>query len=589
MKKLRRFIAGFTLMELSISLLVFSLLLGGALVMTTDILTEKKIKTDQEKLAEIKEALEAFMERNDRYPCVASPTTVLGSATYGREILANCVTDTSAPGDTVRVASSGEWIRIGALPVRDLLLPDDYMQDSFGSHFTYAVTEALTSTTTFEDNGGKITLNDGTGQTISIIAAYVVLSHGLDSKGAYSSQSGASKVACGATTNLDVENCNGDTIFTRALFNRGSVAAKYFDDTLIFTNRVEPPLGTGYAEVTLPNPGSALTDFTYFISLNSMPSDWWTEVSVGGSDIRATDGNSNRLPVDVIEFTDSGSSGSGLIAVKWTGSKGSAGTDKLRIWVGNGTALPAATHTYGQYNAYPSALRAVYPSGGGNDRTSYLHHLNMVNGATAGNAAGPIDGSKATTYNGTNQYGYTNDTPNEPTSTQTHLGMFYTNSDSANQGIMGVFRGGNDFDHWVVNLHGAVAGDPVVFYANRNNNFHVDTTAGYTISTWQHATGIYGAGGACSVYLNAANVGTGTAPFIPQNTTEFTVAKGSRHNHSGAWVSDPKYFNGSLSFLRFYTGVKTLDWITYDNDMLDPADPDQSDFYGTWTWNDYTP
>src|SRR5690554_375230 len=140
MPDFRRLLRGFTLMELSISLLVLSLLMGGALVMATDIITEKKVITDQEKLAEIQKAIEAFVVRNGRLPCVASRTATLGSTTLGREVLANCATDTSEPAGTKRISD----IRIGAVPTRDLLLQDDYMVDSFGSYFTYAVTEALT-------------------------------------------------------------------------------------------------------------------------------------------------------------------------------------------------------------------------------------------------------------------------------------------------------------------------------------------------------------------------------------------------------------------------------------------------------------
>lgn len=225
-------------MELSISLLVLSLMMGGALVMTTDILTRKNIETTEEKLAVIKDALDAYVERNGKLPCPASRTTTFGSPTYGRAVLADCVADTSTPAGTIRVDNGGVFTRIGALPARDLLIRDDYMSDEFGSSFTYAVTELLTSSTEYLDAGGSMTLNDGTGVDISTDIAYVVFSHGKDAKGAYGTQSGALKVACGATANLDVENCDGDDItFTRAAYNDGSVAAKYFDDQLVFKGK----------------------------------------------------------------------------------------------------------------------------------------------------------------------------------------------------------------------------------------------------------------------------------------------------------------------------------------------------------------
>lgn len=68
------------------------------------------------------------------------------------------------------------------------------------------------------------------GAAILTDAAYFVWSAGKDHKGAPLYSTAATPVACGASTNLDVENCDDDDVFRDAPFNNGEVAAQFFDD-----------------------------------------------------------------------------------------------------------------------------------------------------------------------------------------------------------------------------------------------------------------------------------------------------------------------------------------------------------------------
>src|SRR5690606_17656094 len=149
----------------------------------------------------ITEALEDYVRANGRLPCPASRRAVAGDVTYGREVLADCG-DASEPALTKLVGG----IRIGALPFRDIWLRDTYAMDGYGNRFLYAVRVPFTTQAGFSSPTvvGTITVKDGADIDILTDAAYVVLSHGPDGKGARRGELDAASAApCGASANLD--------------------------------------------------------------------------------------------------------------------------------------------------------------------------------------------------------------------------------------------------------------------------------------------------------------------------------------------------------------------------------------------------
>jgi type II secretory pathway pseudopilin PulG len=249
-----RKIRGFSLIELSALLVV----IGLALTTMIAIAPSKQQRTIQneaiDRRAEIVDAINRYLDRNGRYPCVASNTAAPTATEFGREVLSDCVTDTSTPGSTLRVETapaSGNYVRIGAVPTRDLLLPDRYAEDGYGNRYTYIVMEGLTKASTYSATTAAITVVDGAGASVSTNAAYAVLSHGKDGKGAYRFESGNLKVACGATTNLDVENCDGDALLRLADYNDTTTTAALFYDDLTHYE----PKGTPGASPS-PSPSS---------------------------------------------------------------------------------------------------------------------------------------------------------------------------------------------------------------------------------------------------------------------------------------------------------------------------------------------
>lgn len=215
---------GMSLVELAIILVILGAVtaftMSGGSNMAN---TQSRIATDTQ-LEIIRKSLFAFYEINKRLPCPAPLTTAVGAVGFGMEA-ASCTGPTT--------------VRFGAVPVRTLGMPDGLIADSYGNRFTYAVVGDLTSASSFANAPGIIRVNDASGNAIRTDVAFFVFSHGPDGKGATRASSLTVQTACGASTNLDVENCNSDGIFREAPFNNGSVTNRFYDD---FSRWVTKPM-----------------------------------------------------------------------------------------------------------------------------------------------------------------------------------------------------------------------------------------------------------------------------------------------------------------------------------------------------------
>lgn len=242
---------GFSLLELSASLLVIALVAGFGVQMSLGAIeAARRVKT-QERLAAIRAALELYAKTQGYLPCPANRQyTPSADSNFGEEFGrpgATCVT--SAPG-VIQVGSGF----IGAVPVRSLGLPDNYAADAWDNKFTYAVSSLhVTGPGSYAGNDGTIRVfyGDRTGTNYVVTSAtnraaspptispgagatYVVVSHGPDGRGAYPLYGTAVATACstgGGDARNDVENCDDANLdFYDTAYNDGPIAATYFDD-----------------------------------------------------------------------------------------------------------------------------------------------------------------------------------------------------------------------------------------------------------------------------------------------------------------------------------------------------------------------
>lgn len=270
--------SGFTLVEVAIAAMILALVLGSAATLLINYTRATQQNETERRLDVVNEALQLFLDLNGRLPCVADPAAGIDTATFGFEVNADCSAAAVSGGQIQAVGRGGRQVRIGSIPVRTLNIPDEYIADSWGRRFTYAVTEVLATDGTFIQEDGGISIEDTVGNTLTPLggagtAHYVVVSHGAEGAGAYDIGGIVSGIACpadGAT--FDEENCDGNATFISTLLTATADNASFYDDMLIYAansnSQDEIPTGTVMA-----------------FNLGACPSGWIPFTQVGGVDV----------------------------------------------------------------------------------------------------------------------------------------------------------------------------------------------------------------------------------------------------------------------------------------------------------------
>jgi len=238
--------------------------------------------TTEDRLQQIDQALQAYFTEHGRYPCVAPLDAPLDSAGFGFEVSNDCtLADNSG---TFRAAGrGGRTVRTGAVPVRTLGLPDEYIADGWGHRYTYAITEvyAKEGSPVTNSDMGAITINDAGGNNASSEVgnlAYLLLTKGMDDRGAYD-LNGSLLLACDTASKAGV-NCSGGSSF------KNTVARSYTNDQNQFTHKAL------YRSVSLPNPcqekittsGARPKDVAYLVDTSgSMAEDGGCPPSLGAA------------------------------------------------------------------------------------------------------------------------------------------------------------------------------------------------------------------------------------------------------------------------------------------------------------------
>jgi prepilin-type N-terminal cleavage/methylation domain-containing protein len=253
---------GFSLVELSIVVLVIGIVLTMGIGAWTANLENQAHSATAQRHAAIKEALTGYLRRNSRLPCpdtnFAAPDGVENRAT---------------PGDATTACSAA----FGMLPYVTLGLARDAARDGWGHFFSYHVSNAnitaassgnwsantdWTRTAWFRPgNAGLITVNDRSGATVTPIATGVVtivVSHGRNGLGAYT-VGGTRNTLPSAGTDEEANTNGGTTYFRRELTTDDAATGGPFDDHLLFlsANDLLEPL---FRDGTLRAPAATAND-----------------------------------------------------------------------------------------------------------------------------------------------------------------------------------------------------------------------------------------------------------------------------------------------------------------------------------------
>ncbi len=251
--------SGFTLIELMIVIVIIGTFTAALANLATQYYLEKRDRELDSRLDEVRSAMGRFIadDPNEadplldpvRYPCPADPSATPGSATFGLEQCptpADLVANTTANGVRI-VQGNGGLVLVGSVPTSTLQIGSRNMLDPYKNRFTYAVSAAYVvegAPANAATPPGAITVMDEVGAPdITTTAEFIIVSHGRDGAGSYTSQGVANGTACGAGTTGDNANCawrttNAATFRSQQSFTMGNgtgMAANYFDDAVAFT------------------------------------------------------------------------------------------------------------------------------------------------------------------------------------------------------------------------------------------------------------------------------------------------------------------------------------------------------------------
>jgi prepilin-type N-terminal cleavage/methylation domain-containing protein len=246
-------IRGFTLLELSVVLVIIAVILSGALAMFIGSVQASQFNTTVKRMDAIDKALLNYAAANSRIPCPSDLTQIASGANYGVEAANTGSCWSGTPAANFKAASNTVE---GGVPVRALALPDDYMYDGWGRKLRYAVDPTYTAASslpvaascslTVTPNASAIRVNDSTGASRTTMAAYVLISHGANGHGAYTSNGVTVNAGSSSANELTNCHCNSSGVATGTYtptyvqklpqYDSGEtgVAAYYFDDIVSF-------------------------------------------------------------------------------------------------------------------------------------------------------------------------------------------------------------------------------------------------------------------------------------------------------------------------------------------------------------------
>jgi len=262
---------GFSLIELSIALVVIGLLVTPFLQQYNNFIMTNRVEQGQGAIVTVSAATGDFLEANGRYPCPADPRLVPGDVGHGVEICPPIMPAGPAPGvcppgsplppggicrTLGRDADGfggGDPILIGAVPYVTLGITIDSTIDGWSRKLAYVVTESLASdqrpydVLPHNDAWGAISVENEFGSSkVNVVLGpggqpFVLVSYGENGAGAYTT-SGALVAPCPAI-GTEVENCDNDDLFIALNTAKSRYMApgvNYIDDmvsTLLLTNQ----------------------------------------------------------------------------------------------------------------------------------------------------------------------------------------------------------------------------------------------------------------------------------------------------------------------------------------------------------------
>ncbi len=249
---------GFSLIELSIVILIVSILITGSLGISKTAINNSKVKVTKERMDTVYKAFSNYLAVNRRLPCPALLTVAKNTSGYGNEA--------ATPGtctSTYVSSTNAPNLVYGMVPITALNLDPDMAEDGFGSKFTYVVDKRFTlkSASIASSNGFEITkgvpneTDNGTTDLSGIDVqgpsgasllsnkngVLFLLSHGANKYNAFNA-SGTTQNGTSALADENNNSCNTCSTSGTTSFDREFLASSTdpnFDDIALFKTKTQ--------------------------------------------------------------------------------------------------------------------------------------------------------------------------------------------------------------------------------------------------------------------------------------------------------------------------------------------------------------
>jgi len=266
-------LAAFTLIELSMVVMVASLMTAGYLRYATVRKDTDSVTATNTSLDVIETALQNYRNTYGRLPCPSDLTLAENTANFGIEAAnkgscrggtpaANFVNSAADPDAAQALYTSentspyaiANQVVVGAVPTKTLMLPDKYAYDSWGRKIFYSVDIRSTGNGAFLAYNSsnsiigaiavKNTASDTLANALTYKAIYALTSPGKNGHGGYVRNFGATSVLFdyGSTDADEQKNCHCNSSAAATAFDRIFVQknkTNTFDDIVRYKTRMQ--------------------------------------------------------------------------------------------------------------------------------------------------------------------------------------------------------------------------------------------------------------------------------------------------------------------------------------------------------------
>ena len=136
-------LTAFTLIEMSVVLIIVSILFVGTFS-SSSIVNSVRTSVSKDKLEVIYSLMGTFLKNNKRLPCPASLGITIANANFGKEV--RNPLDNKCLGSGIYASNNAGFsnIIVGAIPVKDLGINNDFAYDAFGNLVLYFIDQRFT-------------------------------------------------------------------------------------------------------------------------------------------------------------------------------------------------------------------------------------------------------------------------------------------------------------------------------------------------------------------------------------------------------------------------------------------------------------